>query len=287
MVYVDGTFRTAPRPCEQFFTIHGEVNGHVLKLACGLLLDKNTQSYEEVFRAIRNLIPIVTGQPWVVREIITDYETAIMNAAENVFPGLDIRGCYFHFNEALYRKVQALRLARAYERDQELKRLVREIMALGFLPLNLLRMNWNNVQQAPNTLALLQVYPRLAQFLRYFERNWMNPNGSFRPARWNVYRRRMEYRTNNVVEAYNRAWNWFVAARHPSLWVFLTKLKQRQTIHEADKNNMINGLPPPRHRLKWRQLESRFERVKRQCRQGQRTVDQYWNAVVHLIIRHR
>ena len=140
-------------------------------------------------------------------------------------------------------------------------------------------MNWNNLQQAPNTLALLQVYPRLAQFLQYFERNWMNPNGSFRPARWNVYRR-MEYRTDNVVEAYNRA-------RHPSLWVFLTKLKQHQTIHEVEKNNMINGLPPPRRRLKWRQLESRIERVKRQYRQGQRTVDQYWNAVVHLILQHR
>ena len=148
-------------------------------------------------------------------------------------------------------------------------------------------MNWNNLQQAPNTLALPQLYPRLAQFLRYFERNWMNPNESFQPARWNVYRRRMEYRTNNVVEAYNRAWNWFVADRHPSLWVFLTKLKQPQTIHEAEENNMINGLPPPRRRLKWRQLESRIERVKREYRQGQRTVDQYCNAVVHLILRHR
>ena len=122
-------------------SIHGEVNGHVLKLACGLLLNKNTQSYEELFRAIRNLILIVTDQPWVVREIITDYETAIMNAAENVFPGLDIRGCYFYFNKALYRKVQALGLARAYERYQGLKRLLQKIMALGFLPLNLLRMN--------------------------------------------------------------------------------------------------------------------------------------------------
>ena len=137
MVYADGTFRTAPRPYEQFFTIHGEVNGHVLKLACRPILNKNTQSYEEVFRAIRNLIPIVTGQSWVVREIITDYETAIMNAAGNVLPGLDIRGCYFHFNKALYSKVQALGLARAYERDQGLKRLVRKIMVLGFLTIKL------------------------------------------------------------------------------------------------------------------------------------------------------
>ena len=131
MVYVNGTFRTVPRQYEQFLTVHNEVYGHVLKLACGLLLKKNMQSYKEVFCAIRNLIPIVTGQLWVAREIITDYETAIMNAAEDVFPGLDIRGCYFHFNKALYRKVQALGLTRTYERDLGLKRLVRKIMMLG------------------------------------------------------------------------------------------------------------------------------------------------------------
>lgn len=126
IVFFDGTFRTAPKPYKQFFTIHGEVNGHVLKMTRGLLLNKDMQSYEEVFRAIRNRIRILTGQPWVVREMVMDYETAVMNAAVNVFPGVDIRGCYFQFNKAIYQILQQLGLGRTYERDQSLRRLIRK-----------------------------------------------------------------------------------------------------------------------------------------------------------------
>ena len=67
-----------------------------------------------------------------------------------------------------------------------------------------------------------------------------------------LYNRPMEYRTNNAVQAYNRAWNWFVGVRHPSLWTFLTKLKRRQALHEVI--NITNGLPAPRRKRKWRNL---------------------------------
>ena len=287
MVFVDGTFKTAPRPYEQFFTIHGEINGHILHLASGLLANKNAQSYAEVFRTLANDIQRLTGQPWVVREMVTDFEAAIMNAATQIFPGIRIKGCYFHFTKAVYRRIKKLGLARAYERDQALQRFVQKVMAMGFLPLNILRANWRNLQQAPNTVALLQQYQRLNRFVRYFSRNWMNPNGIFRPMRWNVYMRPMEYRTNNAVEAFNRAWNWFVGVRHPSLWVFLTKLRQQKALQEVATTNMLNGLPPPRRRRNWRILEDRIERVKDQYRRGHRNLDQYWNAVMHLIQIHR
>ena len=39
-VFLDGTFRSAPRPYMQFFTIHGHVNDYTLKLACALLTNK-------------------------------------------------------------------------------------------------------------------------------------------------------------------------------------------------------------------------------------------------------
>ena len=97
MVYVDGTFRTAPHPYTQFFTIHGEVNSFVMKLACGLLSHKNAQSYEEVFRAISTRILNLTGQQWLLQEIVTDYEQAIINAVRIVFPGVSVLG-----NMALY-----------------------------------------------------------------------------------------------------------------------------------------------------------------------------------------
>ena len=40
VIYVDGTFRTAPAPYKQVFTVHGEVNNRVINLATALLSGK-------------------------------------------------------------------------------------------------------------------------------------------------------------------------------------------------------------------------------------------------------
>ena len=161
MTYVDGTFKTAPRPYGPFFTIHGERNDHGLKFASGLLLNKDAATYVEVFQAISNRVLQITNQPWALREMITDYEVAIMSAAENVFPGIIIRGCHFHFTQALFRRVQRLGLARAYRQNQHVKRFLQKVFVLGFIPLQLVCINWNNLINSPNTQALVAQFPAL------------------------------------------------------------------------------------------------------------------------------
>ena len=101
MVFVDGSF--TPRPYVQFFTIHGEINDHVLKLVCGLLSATAADVYEEALRAVANRIQATTNQQCVVREIVSDYEAAIIAAADRIWPGVDIHGCYFHFTQAIWK----------------------------------------------------------------------------------------------------------------------------------------------------------------------------------------
>ena len=115
-------------------------------------------------------------------------------------------------------------------------------MAIGFLPLALV-----NLTTSPNTQGLIAAVPSIRRFINYFQRNWMIVYGVFRPSQWNVFNLLVECRTNNAVEAYNRAWNRFVDVRHPSLWTFLTKLKRR---HEVKVINMANGLLAPRRKRK-------------------------------------
>ena len=68
-------------PYVQFFTVHGLLNGYVLKLACGLLAHKNAASYERVFRVIDARMHMITGQHWVPIEMVTDFELWILQAA--------------------------------------------------------------------------------------------------------------------------------------------------------------------------------------------------------------
>ena len=44
-IFADGTFKSTPVPYTQFFTVHGEIGCYMLKFACGLLANKEAQSY--------------------------------------------------------------------------------------------------------------------------------------------------------------------------------------------------------------------------------------------------
>ena len=82
-------------------------------------------------------IHLLTGQVWVVLEMVTDFKAAIMNAADNIFPGIQINGYYFHFAKALWHKVQQIGLARAYRQDANMRMFIRKVKAIGLLPLNI------------------------------------------------------------------------------------------------------------------------------------------------------
>lgn len=38
--------------------------------------------------------------------IFMDFDTAAQNAARTVFPGITVKGCFFHYTQAIWRKTQ-------------------------------------------------------------------------------------------------------------------------------------------------------------------------------------
>ncbi|XP_003381482.1 hypothetical protein Tsp_07148 [Trichinella spiralis] len=77
---MDGTFKIVPEWYHQMFSIH------VFKeaAALGVVLQPQT--------------------------VICDFETAFIPAVQASFPGVQIQGCYFHFCQAVLRKVAELGL---------------------------------------------------------------------------------------------------------------------------------------------------------------------------------
>ena len=67
--------------------------------------------------------------------IVSDFELGILQAAKAVFPAVVTKGCYFHFCQALLRKLQQLGLQTQYQEDQEISSFVRRTAALAFVPL--------------------------------------------------------------------------------------------------------------------------------------------------------
>lgn len=104
--YMDGTFKTARDPFAQLFTIHSFIHsGDTMKQVplCYVMMSKRrTEDYTAVFNAVRDMLP---RSPRVEAAVL-DFERAVWSALPEVFPGIEILGCWFHWAQAVYRKVR-------------------------------------------------------------------------------------------------------------------------------------------------------------------------------------
>ena len=197
-VYMDGTFRTCPHPYGQFFTIHGNYIGRVVPLAFCLLTGKTTGHYRQMLKAVKRGVRRASGHQWRPARIICDFELAIISACETELPTARVSGCYFHFCQSLWRRIQELGLAIQYRQTTEVQKFVRRVMSLGYLPVAVVRHNYRQLCSSRRTLRLFRRYPDMHTFAQYVQRTYFD--GQFSPVMWNVYTRNADMRTNNHVE---------------------------------------------------------------------------------------
>lgn len=177
-LYMDATFRSCPRPYQQFFNILGKVNGFMVPLVYVLMNQRTVGHYRQVFKRIKEAVRHLTHHNLRPRRIISDFERALMTSIETELPRAQLHGCYFHFTQSLWRKVQDLGLARDYRRSQRLARFIRKVMAIGYLPIALLAMNFDRLVAQRDTRRLIRRFPECKTSLG----TWGGPtSGAMRP----------------------------------------------------------------------------------------------------------
>jgi len=70
---------------------------------------------------------------------------------------------------------------------------------------------------------------------------------------------------------------------HPSLWLFIRKLKDEQHLVELTLAAGVRGDPAPTKRRKWRLLETRIQRLNAEYNIGARTIHEFWHAVTYAV----
>ena len=106
-----------------------------------------------------------------------------------------IEECYFHFNQSLWRHVKELGLTRAYRNNEHVKKVIRKVMSIDFLPTAIVRNNFVLLHTENRTWRLFRRYPGLVEFFNYVYNNYIDRN--FPVTLWNVYDRDMDCHTNN------------------------------------------------------------------------------------------
>jgi MULE transposase domain len=150
---------------------------------------KTLGQYRQLFQHLKQRVRRTTGHHLRPRRFVLDFEVAAMLAIETELPNARISGCYFHFTQSLWRNLQVKGLTREYKFNRKLKKTVRLIMAMGFLPVLLVRNNFQLLKVKRRTRHLITRYPAFGEWLDYVERAYINNNAQFPPVVWNVFER--------------------------------------------------------------------------------------------------
>lgn len=86
-----------------------------------------------------------------------------------------------------------------------------------------------------------------------------------------------------AVTGFHSRWNKRVEVRHPNIWVFIRKLKDEEKHVRHRVRAAEQGEPAPRRKRRYRLLEERVQRLRREYGVGARCVDEYWRAVAHSV----
>lgn len=161
--YGDGTFKIAPRPFCQCYTIHAEFNhtskstSAIIPVIYALLPDKSQSTYLRLFKILKNKLNINIGF------YKSDYELAAMNAVQEVYPLVKKTGCFFHFKKAVWRKSKELGICNT----EKGRRFTRLLVNLPLLPKVCIPEAWLTLIQKFNKVD------KICQFQKYFENYWL------------------------------------------------------------------------------------------------------------------
>jgi hypothetical protein len=248
--YASGSFHMTPQPrrgCYQqpwqtIYTIHAYVNGSTksLPLMYALVPRKTSTSFAALLQAI---IDLTDGtRP---KEIVTDFEPAMVIAVRRVLPTTHHRGCLFHFRQTCAMRIRKDEVMRgAYTSSRDLQNQIDELMALALVP----------PEHVVKTFDALKQWPlrdkEATVFADYFECNFIGKVKDQTPetrgdprmfpiAMWNYYESARDQSTkdNDAMKQWHYLSFKLFPAWHPSLSALFKSLKlyQIHTKHEIEK----------------------------------------------------
>lgn len=222
----DATFSSCPKPFYQLFIIHGEVDSSVtltatVPLIYVLMPDKKEDTYRTVLQLIKSQLPAF--QP---KKYHCDFEVAELNSFRKEFPSVSLRGCYFHWSKAVWKKAKSLGIKSKFD-----KRIIGLTAALPLLPAE------NITDGLEYTKGESRENKKFKLFFRYIDKFWMTEK--FNEVLC-VFGER--HRTNNVAESFHAKLNKEINKKNKSVLTLLAKLKEIEStvIHQNTNRRNTN-----------------------------------------------
>lgn len=269
----DGTFKSCCPQFKQLYTIHVDLANKeeevaVLPAIYALLPDKKEETYARLLKLLTNHFPSWSPQFWKI-----DFEMAMYHALKNIFPTSEVKGCNFHFNQCIWRKVQELGLVKDYIENEEIKMHVRMLAALAYIPPDSVDEGFIKIMEnSPATETI-------AKFNDYMVEQWIdNPNIEHM---WNCYMER--HRTTNALESWHSALNRSIRKSHPNILELIIKLKEDAKFNDMRRLQLKLNMPAKKRQRKYLLLDDRIQKTVSDFETGKKTLIDCLSSLSYIV----
>ena len=98
-VCMDGTFRIAPSPYRQYFSIHGKSRDRVICLVNFLMTGQLIDQYKQTLQVVKQNVNRISRHRWRPHLVVSDSEQSLITAVKTELPNSRISGYYFHLDK--------------------------------------------------------------------------------------------------------------------------------------------------------------------------------------------
>ena len=205
LLLVDATFGVVMDPHTQLLTIHATVKraGFItmnVPIAYVLMQGKAQSAYKAVFQKIKDMVE--EDGPMEVEMFVVDYEKAIWNALRAVWVNADVRGCWFYFNQCIYKYFLTLKMGSAVFTQFPVHKMLRRLMTLPLIDKDNIPIVFAKLKERYAAQINDPTFDGVKLLFEYFEKQWIRGTGTgFVPEDYSCFGRRI--RTTNIVESWN------------------------------------------------------------------------------------
>ncbi|XP_046563982.1 uncharacterized protein LOC124272806 [Haliotis rubra] len=206
---------------------------------------------------------------------MADFERGVWRAVRGLLPMVEIRGCVFHWEQAIRRKVQALGLDNEFHKGQESYRTIKKLMALPYL----------HHRHIPDQFAAIKATTEdtsLYPLCTYEENTWLFST-VWPITSWSVYG--MTVRTNNDCEGWHKKVNQAAGKRNLEFFL-LVNLLHKEALYVPQVPQLLAWDQLSRHQSrKTRAFNQQIQDIWTEYSQGIKTPSQTLILITSLITK--
>ncbi|ORX76040.1 hypothetical protein BCR32DRAFT_284617 [Anaeromyces robustus] len=236
-IFADGTFYTAPAIAQQAFITRTYIEklNSFYTTSFSIIKNKEQINYEILLEELKkNAIKYNSNNEITPKYFHCDFEKAISNAAEKVFPNINIKYCIWHYKRALKNKFNKL-CSKEVISNNDLNNDYKHISNFPFINPDYIYDIYNRIKSKCKEHNYVQ-FLEFLEFLEYFKYTYLI---DYNIKYWNYYNN-IKHITNNASESYNNQLK-SIFSKKPTFFKLIYVLQKQEFLSNIDYQRRIAG----------------------------------------------